>query len=106
MSDDDEPFDQLHERFDTSFLLRLVDMIDEIGARAGDPSGLRLDVLKFHALAHRLINEFPGVASSDSLQELASGAFDLGMELGEWADRLQEASDWLDSLADAIPDEE
>ena len=106
MNDDDEPIDRLQERFDTAYLLRMVDIIDEIGARTGDPSGLRNDILKFHALAHRLINEFASSPSAESLQELASGAFDLGMELGEWAEKLREASDWLDSLADAIPDEE
>jgi len=106
MNDDDEPIDRLHERFDTAYLLRLVDMIDEIGARAGDPSGLRNDILKFHALAHRLINEFPSSPPAGKMQDLASEAFDLGMELGEWAERLREASDWLDSFADAIPEEE
>ena len=106
MNDDDEPIDRLQERFDTAYLLRLIDMIDEIGARTGDPSGLRNDILKLHALAHRLINEFPRSASAEAVQELASEAVDLGTELGEWAERLREASDWLDALADAIPDEE
>jgi hypothetical protein len=79
------------ESVDTTYLLRMVDVIHALGARTCDPAGLRDDVLRFHTLAHRIINEGPDLPSPESLQELAIRAGDLGMELAEWADKLRAA---------------
>lgn len=46
----------LREAFDTTAILRLVEQLDAIRARYGDPNGLRDDLLRLHGMAHTVIN--------------------------------------------------
>jgi hypothetical protein len=95
----DYVLDKLLETFDTTKILSVVEMIDEIAARAGNLSGLRDDLLKFYALANRVISQGPISPSPELLEELEDGAEALSMELAGWAERLHEASTLLESLS-------
>ena len=96
-----KPIDIIRNSFDTGQLLAAVDLIDEIARRTADPSGLRKDMLRLHAVAHRIMHEGPETPSREALQELTDMASDLSSELGDWADKVQKACDLLDILANA-----
>ena len=95
----------IRNSFDTGELLAAVDLIDEMARRSADPSGLRKDMLRLHAVAHRIINEGPETPSDKALQELTDMASDLSSELWELADKVRKTCDLLDILANAKPPE-
>jgi hypothetical protein len=60
--------EELPEHFDTQQeLLELVDALDEWRGRIGDPDGLRVDVLRLHAMAHTLVNGAPLMTNVENL---------------------------------------
>jgi hypothetical protein len=95
----DDVFDKFIEVFDATNVLGVVGMIDEIGTRAANPSGLRDDLLKFYTKASLLIDQGPDSLSPDLLQELTDAAADICMELDELVERLSDASSALEPLA-------
>jgi hypothetical protein len=97
----DKVFDQFVEVFDTTNVLGVVGMIDQIGARTSNPSGIRDDLLKFYTRANRLISQGPDSLSPVLLQELTDGAAAICMELDELVERLSHASSSLEPLATA-----
>lgn len=84
----------------------LVDLIDAIGERMGDPLGLRRDTLTFQSRVHEVLNDGPDPPPLESLRELALEARTLSMEIFNWVEGLRTACDFLDSFAAAVPDED
>ena len=70
----------IRNSFDTGELLAAVDLIDEMARRSADPSGLRKDMLRLHAVALRIIHEGPETPSDKALQEMTDMAADLSSE--------------------------
>ncbi|MEW5835055.1 MAG: hypothetical protein B7X39_19630 [Lysobacterales bacterium 14-68-21] len=66
--------EHLRATFDTTDLLRLVDLLDEVCVVLAYPDALRADMLRLHAMAHAVISGGPlSVASSPAaLGELAT----------------------------------
>jgi hypothetical protein len=69
----------------------LVDLIDAIGERMGDPLGLRRDTLTFQSRVHKVLNDGPDPPPH---------------EIFNWVEGLRTACDFLDSFAAAVPDED
>jgi hypothetical protein len=84
---------------DTEGLLRVVDLVDEIGGRAGNLEGLRRELLSLHGAAHRILNGEPSTAGPASPDEAAEMALNLADLLGDWIDRLIAAYDVLEAVA-------
>lgn len=79
----------LRETYDTTQLLRLVDVLDELRHSLTDPSGLRDDLLRLHAMAHTLINGGAlSVATSPPL--LGELAMEISMEVERLVASLEE----------------
>ena len=92
--------------FDTTKLLAIVDLIDELSLLTSDSLGARGDLLTLHSLAHRIINQGSDTPSCEAVEEMAEIAGDLRAELCYWADRLQKASKILDILAWVVPSDD
>ena len=93
----------LEDTFDTERILELVDQLDALRGRICDPDGLRADLLRLHAMAHRLINGDALTIDADdqSIWELAD---DLEFELEEIADNAKQAVSILRPLTRLAPE--
>jgi hypothetical protein len=96
--------EELRENFGTHEVLDLVDALDEWRARIGDPNGLRADLLRWHVLAHTLVNGAPlSVSTGDeAIWELADALESELMEIEEGAKR---AMQLLRPLLKLAPDD-
>lgn len=107
--DDDEKLDQevleqLRDSFDTYRVLDAIGDVDKMRERIGDPRQMRTELFAIHGLACQLINHNHMIGPfDDEGAPLWQRAFDLQMELYEYADSLHRVADMLGELAALAP---
>lgn len=99
---DQETWEQLSESFDTRRLLRGLEVFEQLAARVCNGS-LQRELRKIHQEADEVINEGNSHVFDDEIT-LWQDAQELGFEIEDWVEVLQDLTEALDQLGLLGPD--